>query len=249
MKTLTTKQVVIRILVIMSLVELIIMLAFGVLGYEKHSIYIQAGTDILVLVVFSTPLIYKLVITPFVKARDQALEQLNYLAQTDPLTRLPNRRSIFTELEKFIASTVRHKYYGAVLLLDLDGFKEINDEYGHAAGDEVLTVVAERLRSRVRVDEVIGRLGGDEFVLLINNLDAQEQAARDKVINIGEQLVALISKPIAYRNVQLFIGVSIGIRLFGVSEIDTEVAIKDADTAMYRAKQSGKGRCHVFEEL
>ena len=232
----------------MSLVELFIMLAFGVLGYEKNSIYIQAGTDILVLVVFSTPLIYKLVITPFVKARDHAIEQLNYLAQTDPLTKLPNRRSIFTELERFIASTVRHKFYGAVLLLDLDGFKEINDEYGHAAGDEVLVVVGERLRSRVRLEEVIGRLGGDEFVLLINNLDSSESIARDKVKNIAEQLVSLINQPIMYRDKKLAIGVSIGVRLFGVSEIDTEIAIKDADTAMYRAKQTGRGRYVIFEE-
>jgi len=231
----------------MSLVEFIIMLAFGVLGYETHSIYVQAATDIAILVVFSTPLIYLLVITPFVKARDQALEQLNYLAQTDPLTKLPNRRSIFTELEKFIASTVRHKFYGAALLLDLDGFKEINDEYGHAAGDEVLIVVAERLRSRVRVDEIVGRLGGDEFILLINNLDSQEQMARYKVMNIAEQLVSLISMPVAYRDLQLKIGVSIGIRIFGVTETGSESIIKDADTAMYRAKQSGKGRCNIFE--
>jgi len=231
----------------MSLVEFIIMLAFGVLGYETHSIYVQAATDIAILVVFSTPLIYLLVITPFVKARDQALEQLNYLAQTDPLTKLPNRRSIFTELEKFIASTVRHKFYGAALLLDLDGFKEINDEYGHAAGDEVLIVVAERLRSRVRVDEIVGRLGGDEFILLINNLDSQEQMARDKVMNIAEQLGSLISMPVAYRDLQLKIGVSIGIRIFGVTETGSESIIKDADTAMYRAKQSGKGRCNIFE--
>lgn len=232
----------------MSLVEFIIMLAFGVLGYETHSIYVQAATDIAILVIFSTPLIYMLVITPFVKARDQALEQLNYLAQTDPLTKLPNRRNIFNELEKFIASTVRHKFYGAVLLLDLDGFKEINDEYGHATGDEVLSAVAERLRSRVRVDEIVGRLGGDEFILLISNLDTNEAAARDKVKNIAAQMVALISQPIECRDKQVAVGVSIGIRIFGVTEIDTETAIKDADSAMYRAKQSGRGRYVIFSD-
>jgi diguanylate cyclase (GGDEF)-like protein len=245
MRSLTTRQVIIRIIVIVSLVELSIMLAFGIFKYEAN-IYVLAGTDILLLAALSTPLIFFLVVTPFVKARDQAFEQLNYLATTDSLTQLSNRRSIDNQLDKFIASTTRHNFYGAVLLLDLDGFKNINDVYGHGEGDKVLIEVANRLRSRVRLDEVVGRLGGDEFILLINNLDTNEHIARNAALRVAEQLVTLLSMPINLNDTNLSIGVSVGIRIFGLDEIEAESAIKDADLAMYRAKKAGKGQCMVF---
>ncbi len=247
MHSLTTRQVIIRIIVIVSLVELSIMLTFGIFKYEAN-IYVVAGTDILLLAALSTPLIFFLVVTPFVKARDQAFEQLNYLATTDSLTQLSNRRSIDNQLDKFIASTTRHNFYGAVLLLDLDGFKNINDVYGHGEGDKVLIEVANRLRSRVRLDEVVGRLGGDEFVLLINNLDTNELIARNAALRIAEHLITLLSMPINLKDTKLSIGVSIGVRIFGLDEIDAESVIKDADLAMYRAKEAGKGQCVVFGE-
>jgi diguanylate cyclase (GGDEF)-like protein len=247
MRSLTTRQVIIRIIVIVSLVELSIMLAFGIFKYEAN-IYVLAGTDILLLAALSTPLIFFLVVTPFVKARDQAFEQLNYLATTDSLTQLSNRRSIDNQLDKFIASTTRHNFYGAVLLLDLDGFKNINDVYGHGEGDKVLIEVANRLRSRVRLDEVVGRLGGDEFVLLINNLDTNELIARNAALQIAEHLITLLSMTINLNDTKLSIGVSIGVRIFGLDEIDAESVIKDADLAMYRAKEAGKGQCVVFGE-
>ena len=223
------------------------MLAFGILHCEGN-IYVIAAIDIFLLAALSTPLIFILVVTPFVKARDEALEQLSYLAKTDPLTKLSNRRSISIQLKKFIASTVRHKFYGAVFLLDLDGFKYINDIYGHDTGDEVLVEIANRLRSRVRFDEVVGRFGGDEFILLINNLDTNEHIARNAALRIAEQLVTLLSMPVYLNDKKLSIGVSIGIRIFGLDEIDAGSAIKDADFAMYRAKEAGKGQSVVFEE-
>ena len=223
------------------------MLALGIVDYEAN-MYVDASADILLLAILSTPLIFLLVITPFVKARDEALEQLSYLANTDPLTKLLNRRSIDIQLNKFIANAVRHKFYGAVLLLDLDDFKNINDVYGHDAGDKALVEIANRLRSRVRLDEVIGRLGGDEFVLLINNLDTDEHAARNAALRVAEQLVALLGAPINLDDTKLSIGVSIGLRIFGFDAHEAESAIKDADLAMYRAKESGKRQCVVFGE-
>ncbi len=223
------------------------MLAFGIVDYEAN-MYVEASADILLLATLSTPLIFLLVITPFVKARDEALKQLSYLANTDPLTKLLNRRSIDIQLNKFIANAVRHKFYGAVLLLDLDDFKNINDVYGHDAGDKALVEIANRLRSRVRLDEVIGRLGGDEFILLINNLDTDEHAARNAALRVAEQLVALLGAPINLDDTKLSIGVSIGVRIFGFDAHEAESAIKDADLAMYRAKESGKRQCVVFGE-
>ena len=223
------------------------MLALGIVDYEAN-IYVEASVDILLLAILSTPLIFILVITPFVKARDEALAQLSYLANTDPLTKLLNRRSIDIQLKKFIASSVRHKFYGAVLLLDFDDFKNINDVYGHDAGDKTLVEIANRLRSRVRLDEVVGRLGGDEFILLINNLDTNEHIARNTALRVAEQLVALLGAPINLDGTKLSIGVSIGIRIFGFDELEAESAIKDADLAMYRAKESEERKCVVFGE-
>jgi diguanylate cyclase (GGDEF)-like protein len=245
--SLTTKQVIIRIIVIVSSVEFLIMLAFGFLDY-KVNVYVKAATDILALAALSTPLIVILVVTPFVRARDEALRRLNNLAETDPLTNLLNRRSIYSQLHKYIASAIRHSFYGAVLLIDLDGFKYINDAHGHDAGDKVLVDIANRLRARVRVDEVVGRLGGDEFILLINNLDVDEDIARKAASRIAEQLVDLLSMPIDYNDKTFFVGASVGIRIFGPDQIEAESAIKDADKAMYRAKEAGKGQCVVYED-
>ncbi|MEH6633793.1 MAG: GGDEF domain-containing protein, partial [Halopseudomonas aestusnigri] len=106
------------------------MFVFAIIDSEVNP-FVMAAVDIILLAVLSTPLIFFLVITPFVTARDDALEQLSYQARTDPLTKLSNRRSIYIKLEAFIASAVRHKFCGAIFLLDLDGFKFINDAYGH----------------------------------------------------------------------------------------------------------------------
>lgn len=223
------------------------MLAFGFFDDEVN-VYVAAGIDILALAALSTPLIVILVVSPFVKARDEALSRLNNLAETDLLTKLLNRRSIDNQLHKYIANAVRHHFYGAVLLIDLDGFKDINDAHGHDAGDKVLVEIANRLQSRVRVDEVVGRLGGDEFILLINNLDIDENIARKAVLRVAEQLITLSSMPINYHDMQIAVGASIGIRIFSLDEIEAESAIKDADKAMYRAKEAGKGQCVVYED-
>ena len=130
----TTKQVIVRIVTIISSAEFLVMLLLGIIPLEV-SIYSEAVLDLALLALLSTPLIYIWVINPFVTARDEALDQFNHLAHTDPLTQLPNRRLLSTHLEKFIAGAVRHKVRGAALLMDLDGFKDVNDIHGHDAGD------------------------------------------------------------------------------------------------------------------
>jgi diguanylate cyclase (GGDEF)-like protein len=245
-KLLTTKQVVIRIAVIISTAEILIMLVLGAIPHEA-STYSEAVLDAVLLVVLSTPPIYIWVIKPFVIARDEALAQISHLAHVDPLTQLANRRLLSKHLEKAVAGIVRHKIYGALLLLDLDGFKPINDAHGHDAGDAVLVEIAKRMQSITRSEDIVARLGGDEFVALVSHLDVDERIARDKALRIAKKLIDLVNKPFDFNGKTLHVGASIGIRLLGFEELDTETAIRDTDIAMYRAKQAGKG-CAVFFE-
>jgi two-component system cell cycle response regulator len=245
-KLLTTKQVAVRIAIIISSAELLIMLVLRAIPHEAGT-YSEAVLDTALLAVLSTPAIYIWIIKPFVDARDEALAQISHLALTDPLTQLANRRLISKHLGKIIAGSVRHKDHGAVLLIDLDGFKPVNDSHGHEAGDAVLVEIAERLRSIVRSEDVVGRLGGDEFVVLIHRLGADERIAHHRALRIGEKLINTINKPFDFNGKTLHVGASIGIRLLGFEELDTETAISEADIAMYRAKETGRG-CAVFFE-
>lgn len=247
MKSLTTKQVIVRIVIIILLAEFAIMMFLGVIPFEV-SIYLEAVIDLVLLALLSTPLIYLWVIKPFVTARDEALVQISRLAHTDPLTKLPNRRLLSKYLQKFMAGTVRHKLHGAVLLMDLDGFKVINDVHGHEAGDEVLVEVAQRIRSVTRSEDVAARLGGDEFIILIQHLGVDEKKAHDIALQIAEKLINLVNKPINYNGTTLNVGASIGIRLLGFEELDTDTVIREADIAMYNAKQAGRGRAVFFEK-
>jgi len=240
MKLLTTKQVVVRIAIIIASVELLIMLMLMVSPYETD-IYSVVAFDTVFLTVLSIPAIYIWVIKPFVDARDVALAQISHLALTDPLTQLANRRLISKHLGKVIAGRVRHKDYGAVLLIDLDGFKPVNDDHGHDAGDALLVEIAARFRSIVRAEDVAGRIGGDEFVVLIYRLSADERTARDMA------LIRVVNKPFDYNGQILQVGASVGIRLLGFEEMDTVAAMSEADIAMYSAKQAGGG-CAVFFE-
>jgi len=247
MKLLTTKQVVIRIAIIIASVELLIMLMLRSIPHEL-GLYSEAALDTAFLVLMSTPAIYIWIIRPFVKARDESLAQLNKLALTDPLTKVANRRLISKHLDKILAGCIRHKEYGAVLVLDLDGFKPVNDNYGHEAGDALLVEISARLQSTARSEDTVGRLGGDEFVVLINRLAADERVARDIVLRITKNILNMINKPFDFNGKMLHVGASIGVRLLGIEESDSETLLREADIAMYRAKEAGKGCVNFFEE-
>lgn len=246
MQLLTTKKVLLRVAVIVALAEFFVMLVLhAILGYASN--YSLAVFDVALLAVLITPTLYILVIKPFVDARDEMLAQLNVLASTDPLTQLANRRLLSEHLEKVITGSVRHKDHGAVLLIDLDGFKLVNDSHGHEAGDAVLVEIAKRLRSIARSEEIVGRLGGDEFVVVINRLGADERIAHDRTLRVSEKLIKLINNPIVFNDQTLYVGASIGIRLLGFEKLDTETAISEADIAMYQAKKQG-GCAVLFEK-
>lgn len=241
---LTKNQVAVRVAAIVATAELLIMLA---LGSNWHNVSASSGAflNLALLMVVSTPAIYLLVIKPFVDARDQALAQISHLAFTDPLTQLANRRLLMEHLEKLIASNIRHRIHGALLLIDLDGFKAVNDANGHEAGDALLVGIAKRIQTITRTEDIIARLGGDEFVVLINHLGDDEKTARDKAMRVAGKIVDAVTQPFDFHGKTFQVGASIGVRLIGFKAADTDTAIREADTAMYRAKRGDEG-CVVF---
>jgi two-component system, cell cycle response regulator len=245
-KPLTTKQVVIRILCIELFMEFLIMLMFSVLPY-KFSTVTGALVDATLLVILTTPAIYFYVIKPFVEARDEAIIHINHLAHTDSLTKLANRQLILEYLELLVAGNVRHADHGAVLLIDLDNFKPVNDNYGHDAGDALLIKIGERLKNSVRGEDVVGRLGGDKFIVLLRRLGAEDKIARYVAQFVAYKLIKQAMEPVDHNGSILLVGASIGIRLF-TTEADVHKIISEAEAAMYRAKENGKGCAVFFDE-
>ena len=243
----TKKNIILRITAIIALVEFAIMLGFANLTFDM-GVYAEAILDVAILVIFSTPMIYIWIIKPYVIARDDAIHQITHMAYHDSLTQLANRRLLIEHLEKLMSRFVREKSYGALLFIDLDGFKVINDKHGHDAGDAILIEVAKRLNSIVRNEDIVSRVGGDEFVVVLSKLDTDEQLINSKALIIAERILKGLNKEINFKNTSLQIGASIGLRLLSPEKISAESALKDADIAMYRAKRAGKGHIVVYSK-
>jgi len=173
-------------------------------------------------------------------ARAKSLE-MSHLAQHDPLTDLPNRNMLTQHLTQAIGLAGRHHRQLAVLFLDLDNFKDVNDTLGHSTGDKLLQSVAERLGRSVRKSDIVSRQGGDEFVVLLSEIGAKEDAVR-----AAEKLITAVTAtyPIALHD--LAITASIGISVYPDDGEDAESLLKAADTAMYHAKDHGRNRCQLF---
>lgn len=247
MNTLSTKQIVIRIAIIISFAEFLIMLVLISIPHEYNP-YLEAVYDAILLILLASPPIYFWVIKPFVDARDDAYAQISHLAYVDPLTQVANRRHLSENLRKAVSSIARHKVYGALLLLDLDNFKHVNDTHGHDAGDAVLVEVTKRMEFITRTEDMVARLGGDEFAVLISHLGVDAKAARDKVARIATKLIDMMRNAIVFDDKTFHVGASIGIRLIGFEEPSMENIIREADIAMYRAKQAGGMCCVIFEK-
>lgn len=181
----------------------------------------------------------------FEKVRSEHLEQekqLENIAHFDALTGVPNRMLLADRLAQALARTKREHGLMAVCYLDLDGFKPVNDKYGHPIGDQVLVEVTRRIKETIREDDTVARLGGDEFVVLLVGLQAPEEC-----VGSLNRLLLTINQPIQAQGKSLHISASIGVSLYPEDEQDADTLLHHADQAMYIAKQSGKNRYHLFD--
>lgn len=176
-----------------------------------------------------------------VTAHRQQTAQLIYEAQHDALTGLPNRNLLKDRLNQAVARAQRTQLQFAVLFIDLDRFKEINDELGHAAGDVLLKQAAARLHACVRTEDTVARLGGDEFVVIIERLAAAEVATA-----VAGKILQSLAEPFALAERDASVSASIGISLFPDHATETEMLLRNADQATYRAKERGRNQVCFF---
>jgi len=181
------------------------------------------------------------------RTKQKENEQLiTEMAFYDPLTELPNRRLLIERLREEISLTHRQGNTGALLFLDLDDFKTINDSLGHDTGDELLIEVARRLKQVTRETDMAARLGGDEFVVLLGQQDYDMSTAARNVEKVAQTILTAINRPYEIKNHSLYITPSIGITLFPAEDDTPGILLKQADAAMYRAKEGGKNSIHFF---
>ena len=168
--------------------------------------------------------------------------QLEEMAHFDALTKLPNRALFADRLNQAMLQCQRHQNSLAVIFMDLDGFKDINDTYGHAVGDELLIIISGRMSDTLREVDTLARIGGDEFVAVLNDL----VNAEDYKMALKRLLLAA-SKPITVDDVVLKVSVSIGVAIYPQDDADADILLRHADQAMYMAKKAGKNCYHLFD--
>lgn len=179
-----------------------------------------------------------------ITARKLLEAQLENLAHFDALTSLPNRILLADRLKLSLAYAKREKKMLAVMFLDLDLFKEINDLYGHEVGDAVLKQVALRLSACVRESDTVARLGGDEFIILLPMIDAESDATI-----VANKILNTIAQPIIVAKVNLHVTTSIGIAMYPQHGLDEKLLTLNADIAMYQSKRNGKNQTTVFDGI
>ncbi|NDU91694.1 MAG: diguanylate cyclase, partial [Ferrovum sp.] len=177
----------------------------------------------------------------------EAQNRIHNLAFYDPLTGLPNRRLLTDRLQQALVSSARNGLAGAILFIDLDNFKTINDTLGHALGDALLQQTATRLISCVREEDTVARIGGDEFVVMLEHLSADEPEAATQTESIGMKILAALSQPCQIASHECRSTCSIGITLFNGRSQSTDELLKQADIAMYQAKKAGRNALRFFD--
>ncbi len=169
-------------------------------------------------------------------------QQLERLAHYDALTGIPNRVLLADRLQQAIAQSRRHQRSLAIVYLDIDGFKEVNDAHGHEVGDQLLVAIAQRLRDTLREGDTLARLGGDEFVAVLTDLETRSEC--DAVLS---RLLQATASPVKIRQHTLQLSASLGVTLYPQDNSDADTLLRHADQAMYQAKQAGKNRYQLFD--
>lgn len=177
-----------------------------------------------------------------VSAKIQIARQQHYLANHDGLTGLYNRMAFQGRLEAALLQARGTANVVALLFVDLDGFKRVNDTLGHRMGDEVLRVMAQRIAGAVRSGDTTARLGGDEFLVML-----EREVTREVIDSTGQKLLDALLRPVVLGELSISVGASIGVAVYGPLESDVDTLINRADQAMYAAKRAGKGRLHYAE--
>ena len=175
-----------------------------------------------------------------------AKEAIHRMAFYDSLTNVANRRLLNDRLNNALANSACNQHYGAVLMLDVDNFKLINDTYGHEIGDYFLIEVARRLRYCTREEDTVARLGGDEFVILLEFLSQDAEEAERQVRVVAEKVLNEIRKSFLINAIEIHASVSVGIAMFTSPHLPSDEMLRRADAAMYRAKSSGRDRFCFF---
>ncbi|MBX3705964.1 MAG: EAL domain-containing protein [Pseudomonadales bacterium] len=178
-----------------------------------------------------------------ISQRREIESRLNYMAYYDALTGLPNRRQLTGRVNQSIVEARRHGRHAALVFIDLDRFKLINDSLGHSVGDALLKVVAQRLQDTIRTGDMVARVSGDEFIVLLADV-----AHLDDVARVADKLLAALAEPVAVPGRTLFVTASLGIATYPRDAGDFEGLFKHADSAMYHAKQAGRNNFQFFTE-
>src|SRR4051794_35839191 len=176
-------------------------------------------------------------------ALERAADELSQVALHDPLTKLPNRSLFLDRTTHALAAARRTGTWTAVLFLDLDDFKRVNDVFGHSTGDALLRDIAIRISCVVRPSDTVSRFGGDEFTILCQGLATEEDA-----VQVAQRVIAELERPFLIGGRELHAAASVGIAFSPAGGGDSEALVRDADTAMYRAKEHGRGGYEVFDE-
>lgn len=181
-----------------------------------------------------------------ISERQRYQREIERLAYSDDLTGLPNRRLLLDRLQHAMTRELRDSSFGALLFIDLDHFKTVNDSLGHLVGDALLREVTARLAGCLRAEDTLARLGGDEFVVLLEALDESPEVAGEHAAEVGEKLLQSLLGSYQLDGHELSVSASIGIALHPFAAQDAADVLKQADTAMYRAKQGGRNALHFF---
>ena len=184
---------------------------------------------------------YFIAVIQDISENKKAAAALQELAHFDILTKLPNRALFYDRLAHGLAQAKRNKWVVAVMFIDVDRFKHVNDTFGHTAGDELLIKISERLADCVRGNDTVGRLSGDEFAVVLGGLGQPEDAAL-----VAKKIVEVLNQPFRLQGAELYVTASVGITLFPADGTDQDMLIRNADVAMYRAKDMGRNNYQFF---